>query len=122
MDDRTLEALKGSIAKWEAVVAGTGKDDRSENCPLCRLFINEPKRASDDDHIVGYCHGCPVVEAVSNDGCRDTPYAEWSAHHKRDHAQPFGPLSVVTDCAECTRLAQAEIDFLRGLMPAEAQP
>src|SRR5262245_41236356 len=33
MDDETLEALNGSIAKWQAIVGGTGEDEGAENCP-----------------------------------------------------------------------------------------
>jgi len=39
MDAETMAALKGSIAKWEAIVAGAGKDFGASNCPLCRKFL-----------------------------------------------------------------------------------
>ena len=54
MDTKTLTALKGSIAKWEAIVAGTGEDRGTENCPLCAAFYHHPK----------HCEGCPVERST----------------------------------------------------------
>ena len=39
MNRKTLTALKGSIKKWEKIVAGTGSDNGYQNCPLCALFV-----------------------------------------------------------------------------------
>jgi hypothetical protein len=67
MDARTLEALKGSIAKWEAIVAGTGKDDGYFNCPLCKLFNDQ---GDDEDD----CVKCPVFIRVRARYCENSPY------------------------------------------------
>lgn len=64
MDAKTLKALKGSIKKWEGIVAGTTTDLGANNCPLCRLFI------------LFNCRGCPVRERTLRVGCYDTPYIE----------------------------------------------
>lgn len=104
MDERTLTALTGSIAKWEAIVAGTGKDDGSNNCTLCIAFDG--------------CAGCPVADAVEMDSCELTPYIRWHDHHIYAHGLrrfPFG-----NECPECARLAQAELDFLKSLLPVQA--
>lgn len=66
MDERTLAALQGSIAKWEKIVAGTGADMRDENCPLCALF-----NTGED------CLGCPVAEKVGRNWGTGTPYMAW---------------------------------------------
>jgi len=50
MKMKTLEALKGSIKKWEKIHDGTGMDEGRDNCALCQRFQNE-----DCD-----CDGCPV--------------------------------------------------------------
>lgn len=104
MDDLTLEALRGSIAKWEAIVAGTGADRGWRNCPLCTAFLDES------------CRNCPVSVAVGNKFCDGTPYEKWAtSEHVKDDADGGGfPIN-----AEGRRLAQAELDFLRSLLPAQ---
>jgi hypothetical protein len=97
MDNQTLAALKGSIRKWENIVAGTGVDKGVFNCPLCELFW-------DDD-----CTGCPVSERTGLMNCRGTPYNMWEALTKRDDATHGDPERIAA--------AQAELDFLRSLLP-----
>lgn len=62
--DTVTEALRGSIAKWEAIVAGTGTDQGPTNCPLCVLFWDAPN----------YCSGCPISEWSGQSYCYGTPY------------------------------------------------
>lgn len=115
MDDRTLAALKGSIEKWEKIVAGTDMDRRSDNCPLCAEFIN-----GDEERGIDGCSECPVMKASTFSGCRETPYDEWATHQKKDHLSPdwrLPPWQIEPGCAECSRLARAELDFLRSLLP-----
>ena len=102
MDKRTRTALEGSIAKWEAIVAGTGTDEGTENCPLCQLFFD--KR----DPMGDYCEGCPVKERTGQTCCEGSPYQEWSTN-------PYASED------EAKRLAQAEVDFLRSLLPPETE-
>jgi hypothetical protein len=94
MDKATLTALQGSIAKWEGIVAGTKADEGADNCPLCDLFNTE-----DYDGIEDACKGCPVQKSVGVGFCMQTPY--YSYRHLRT-----------------TEAAQAELDFLRSLLPA----
>jgi hypothetical protein len=96
MDARTLEALKGSIAKWEAIVAGTGKDDGYFNCPLCKLFNDQ---GDDEDD----CVKCPVFIRVRARYCENSPYYAY-----RDAIGTDGEAAA----------AKAELDFLRSLLPA----
>ncbi len=101
-----LTALRGSIAKWEAIVAGTGEDGGPHNCPLCQRFPG--------------CASCPVADEVGDTGCESTPYVKWFDHQRKDHGHqpPFDEPSAVTPgCEECVALAQAELDFLRSLLP-----
>lgn len=95
MDEGILKALKGSIAKWEAILAGTGEDDGPDNCPLCQLF-NTPQTKDD------FCKGCPVREATSQRFCHGTPYEDY--------------LDGGDD-----EVAQAELDFLKSLLPAPTE-
>lgn len=97
MPPETLEALRGSIAKWEAIVAGTGVDLGAENCPLCRKFNPDLR----DDHLDDGCQGCPVREYTGENFCRSTPYD-------------------ACDDPPTKTQAQDELEFLKSLLPKEA--
>lgn len=95
MSPETREALEGSIAKWEAIVAGTGEDEGSENCPLCHKFHR-------GGHL-HYCRGCPVREVTGRTLCDGTPYI--------DYAQDDEDGGIAA--------AKAELEFLKSLRPKE---
>lgn len=111
LTEEALGALRGSIAKWEAIVAGNGHDSGSDNCPLCEVF-----RERYDEYDERECYGCPVAKAVHDEGCNKTPYEAWSSHQwdKKGHM----PFMATTE--EEKRLAQAELDFLISLLPRSA--
>ena len=96
MNKQTLTALRGSIRKWEKIVAGTGRDDGMNDCPLCAIFWEK------------FCKGCPVSKAAKNTGCEGTPYQDW--RHGTDSERR-------ADTPKRKRLAQAELDFLKSLLP-----
>jgi len=101
MNAKTLKALKGSIAKWEDVVAKKTKDEGAKNCPLCQLLYRSN------------CKGCPVVD--SGRGrifCRNTPHRKWLIYTA---PRCVGNSRVFDDRSR--RLAQAELDFLKSLLP-----
>lgn len=114
MDEKTLTALQGSIAKWVAILAGTGKDDGATNCPLCQLF---------DPHNEVWakrCKGCPVSEKTGITGCSLTPYEQleelgWDGFEYNNDLVWSGTIKTEDQKA----LAQAELDFLRSLLPSE---
>lgn len=111
MDPKTLEALRGSIRKWENIVAGTGEDLGGKNCPLCKMFAFDAEVP---------CLGCPVNEATGEAHCGNPEYAAYD-----DYRWEIGPDNLDTgdptpeEQAELTRLAQAELDFLKSLLPKE---
>lgn len=105
MDDIARKALEGSIGKWEAIVAGTGVDHGANDCPLCAIYL----RSKGD--LAPPCGGCPVLAKTESPGCYRSPYEEWNGHHFHYHPG----MERRIHCPECTRLAQAELDFLRGL-------
>lgn len=111
MDPETLNALNGSINKWSNIVAGTGADKLSRNCALCKMFMDKNR-----------CVGCPVAAKAGVGGCHQTPFEEWNEHQALVH-MPESILKRVVHkgCVECARLAQAELDFLRSLLPATEQ-
>jgi hypothetical protein len=103
MDPNTLRALKGSIAKWEAIVDGTGVDNGPDNCPLCQLFRN-----ASGNRV--RCDGCPVAMHTGETGCHGTPYDAY------EEEENLGDLSD----GEMKNLAAAELSFLKSLLPKDA--
>lgn len=97
MEPKTLTALRGSIDKWRAIVAGDSGDLGVRNCPLCAVFYDVR------------CVGCPVSERSGAAGCVNTPYIAWAEEWDDNR---------VTDDRSRT-LAQAELDFLVSLLPGE---
>ena len=101
MDPATLEALKGSIEKWEEIVAGTGEDQSTANCPLCKMFFENE------------CIGCPVYKTTGAPHCDDTPYqTKWWPLVAYDEDYP-----KVNSNQRRLNAAQAELDFLKSLLP-----
>ena len=104
MPEHTLTALRGSISKWEGILAGTIQDEGPRNCPLCKLFW----------YVGEDCKGCPVAASTGFSNCGGTPYED------------FGEVmeSGVSD-SERQRLgkeiAQRELDFLKSLLPNSAR-
>ena len=108
MSKHAETALRGSIAKWEAIVAGTGTDRGGANCPLCKVFLHRTTPGKN------YCYGCPVAEHTHRTMCYGTPYYD-----------VLLPLDIRIDelpedeQPEARRTAQAELDFLRSLLPTD---
>ena len=109
MNEQTLKALKGSIKKWEKIVAGKGIDTGYKNCPLCKLF-NSGKDCDD---------ACPIKLQTGISGCDGTPYEEWCDHQYYIYIidQDRKTRRVFKIRPDCKRLAQAELDFLISLLP-----
>lgn len=120
MDEKTLEALKGSIKKWEGIVAGTGEDRGIENCPLCQVFyapfIDRPDNETLEDlrkRLSQACVGCPVYQSTGLQSCEDTPYDDhvnWD-----DFGDGESKYATKQDAAI------AELEFLKSLLPEEAK-
>ncbi len=102
MEAKTLRALRGSLRKWEKIVAGTGEDHGHHNCPLCKLFYSE------NELDKNCCVGCPVSAKTRVPWCLETPYDDW-LDAKPDDEKPNPP--------EAIRAAKAEVKFLKGLLP-----
>ena len=97
MDKKTLKALKGSIEKWEKIVAGTGKDEGPNNCPLCKLFN---KIEGEEKYA---CNGCPVKEETGQKYCWNTPYEVYEPNPTKKNAIK-------------------ELNFLKSLLPTMEAP
>lgn len=93
MDDRTLKALKGSIAHWRRVEADWREPVNVDTCHLCRKF-----------HALG-CEGCPVSAKTGQAYCGGTPYEHYRARDPNE--------------AHRRAAARAEREFLESLLPVE---
>ena len=92
-----LKALKGSIRKWQRIVAGDGHDEGNDNCPLCKVYFDRN------------CKGCPVAKATGEIQCGGTPYDDdW------DGGAIF---TGVADTDERILAAAKELRFLKSLLP-----
>jgi hypothetical protein len=106
MNQKTLEALQGSIMKWKDIENGTGIDDGASNCPLCLMF-----RADN-------CNNCPINNTTNNESCGNKEYHEWANHMRTYHkVSSCGTWKVF--CNECKELAHKEVEFLKSLLPKE---
>jgi len=112
MKAATLKALKGSIRKWELIVAGTVVDEGGANCPLCVEFA----------HTRGghkFCSGCPVFAYTGKPGCVDSPWELWAT---ADKPRPGSILGINRKpIKKLVSLAQDELDFLKSLLPSAKQ-
>jgi hypothetical protein len=96
MDRETREAVDGSIAKWEAIVAGTHVERGIRDCPLCGMF-----------KTFGHCGDCPVRQKTQQHNCHGSPYDLWVKVRTHD-------LAVTP---EQFAAAQAMLEFLKSLLP-----
>jgi hypothetical protein len=102
MDAKTLEALKGSIAHWERVRDGVEPSEGALNCDLCKAF----PRCDD---------GCPVAAKTGRIDCQNTPY--WNFCHAAEHTEEGESYQMWARSDTAKAAAQAELDFLRSLLP-----
>lgn len=109
MTPKALKALQGSIAKWEAIVAGTGHDAGPDNCALCQEFRHKNAGGG----II--CDGCPVKDATGEDGCADTPYDAYERADTRYNAYEGAETRLERD-----KFASEELAFLQSLLPKRA--
>lgn len=109
MTPETLEALKASIAKWERNAVAETADDiviGPRDCPLCEAF-NKPKKR---------CAGCPVAEKAGQPYCDGTPYS--SVQFAKFNWFSRGTISAKK---KAIAAVQAEVAFLKSLLPPEEQ-
>lgn len=105
MNKKTLRALKGSIRKWEEIVAGKACDYGSDNCPLCQLFF-----------YTDFCEGCPVKAKTGEQSCSGSPYDKWCCLLPNEVSLSGGYIHTKQSLAA----AKAELKFLKSLLPKDA--
>lgn len=111
MTPETLKALKESIAHWEKNAAAESPDQVSidtQNPALCQKFLGS--------NIYTYCRKCPVYRVTGCIHCRYTPlYAARIAYW----VWRMWPNDAGRK-ARWQKAAQAEVDFLKSLLPEDA--
>ena len=106
MDERTLIALKASIAKWENHLLSKDRPmfGRSD-CLLCDLFHwNSNGDVEEED----CCKGCPVMDETGRKFCNDSPYSAVVDAVKHFESGKKLKLAI-----------KRQLDFLRSLLPEE---
>lgn len=110
MNKKTLTALKASIQHWEDNVAATEPYQVAagpSSCALCRLFHPWYSTSNKND-----CKGCPVHTKTGSSFCIDTPHSATTR-------------AIVSWCVSKAywpawqKAAQAELDFLKSLLPEQ---
>ena len=104
MDKRTLRALHGSVRKWIAIAEWRGRDCGCDDCPLCKLFLNDTQLSD--------CEGCPVRGVTGSTNCVGSPYVEWN---RLFPSYWWAERAVYDEASQ--RAAEAEALFLIGLLP-----
>lgn len=111
MDDKTLTALRASIAHWEENVAAKSVAHAavySEACPLCTIYWPEGGEQ--------ICADCPVGSEADAAGCMGTPW------EKAERAYELWRNVPTEENILAWRItAQAELDFLKSLLPEGAE-
>lgn len=111
MDPETLEALKGSIAKWERVVEGGIKENGGPtDCPLCVRFNSSYNKELEGEP----CVGCPVMARTGQKHCGGSPYEAVEELETEYDSEEEGFES------RYRAVAQRELDFLKSLLPRNA--
>lgn len=73
-----IEALQGSIRKWQAIAEGKESDHGHDDCALCVKYL-EPEGGSEPvAREDAYCIGCPVAEDTGLKFCKGSPYQKYA--------------------------------------------
>ena len=108
MNKKTLDALNGSISKWEKIINDNGEDEATNNCSLCKEFYGL--------YIDVKCEECPIYKKTGYDSCDATPYKEWTEHQHNNHEDLLVESGYRVYCPECKKIAKRELKFLKSLL------
>ena len=116
MDEKTLEALKASIAKWQenitASIPRVTFKVAPQDCALCNLFFFT-------DDFYDRCLGCPIQQKTGKKVCKGTPYTE-AAKAVENWDSRVGDKARDRWREKAQLAARAEVDFLKSLLPTGA--
>lgn len=109
MDEKTREALEGSIKHWEENLAAENAFQASvtmDACSLCELFYMQN----------GNCEGCPVAGSGFA-LCDGSPYDEAFEAFVSWRDKPYDSECLI----RWQDAAKDELDFLVSLRPKDSQ-
>ena len=119
-----IEAIEGSIKKWDAIAMGCKNDKNSANCSLCQLFIDDSSDCSKWDTLGEFKSFCPVRLKSDCEGCENTPWDRWHnlitccspdpIYRNLVHANKFADPDNFRELCD---LAEQEIEYLIELLP-----
>lgn len=92
--------MEASVAKWERIIAGKGRDGGVLDCPPCRIFY------------ALVCFGCPIAAYTGKKFCKGSPYIPWYHHQVEVH----GYMTRKVFCPECRRLAEDMRDYMQEIV------
>jgi len=77
-----IKALKGSVKKWERIVAGVAEDGGSIDCPCCQQYAK-------GQSTVQLCSQCPIALTTGFRSCDETPYQYryYDPHRPKDELE-----------------------------------
>lgn len=108
--DETLVIIDGTIDKWKDIIFRKGKDDGTDNCPLCdKFFFNDSGDVEKD-----ICEYCPIhIFNHIIGGCGDTPWINWYNSHRDVRRVDRYPMSARNQYE--INFANLELSFLYEL-------
>lgn len=112
MDNKTLTALRESIAHWDRMASGKRQKDEHigvPDCALCALFWTWDKLGTDSPS----CVKCPVMQRTGKKFCVGSPF-DAASNIVNDHHGDEG-----YDTPEFREAAMRELEFLRSLLPED---
>lgn len=68
------DLTRESITKFDKIIDGTGIDEGTSNCALCKKYYIETPPESIEWTLTNSCIGCPVAQITDAPYCRHTPY------------------------------------------------
>jgi len=99
-----LQALDGSIVKWQDIVAGDAIDKGDEDCPLCRHYRHNRT------NMQANCDECPVSIDTGESLCQGSPYDQWldATGYGADYEQ-------ANTNSKSMKAAVSELEYLKEL-------
>lgn len=100
-----MQALDGSIEKWDQICNQNGIDNGRNDCSLCQI-----------DNTNRRCEQCIIYLDTGGRFCEKSPYEAWVDHHTQFHSNyMITRVRKSCECPECYILANEEYEYLKDL-------
>lgn len=104
MKKEVIEAIHGSIKKWEGIRDGQLADLAQENCPLCQMFYIDSTWNTEKE-----CTGCPIREKTGYPGCHGVD--------EYDDVSDELDINHMASSERAKNACQEMINYLKALLP-----